>query len=592
MTSPRRRRRSRRCWLPPASGATAVPAARRHRLRQDAGLHRAAARGGGAAGPRRHRARARDRAHAADGGALPAEFGDVVAVLHSALSDGERYDAWRALREGESRIAIGARSAIFAPVRDLGAIIVDEEHEGQLQAVGGAALPRPRGRRGARALWRARSACSAARRPRWRAGTTRSAASTAARAARARRRAAAAARPQVVDLRAERKRQRSTLAAAASRTGPLILSDLLVDAVHERLTAGEQTILLLNRRGYATFVQCRECGHVWHCPPATSRSPTTAAARGCLPLLPARGAGPRRGAPRAAPTTGVPRGRHRAGRAGGGRGLSRAPASPAWTWTPRPRSGRTTTSSSASARRGRHPARHADDRQGARLPQRHAGRRHQRRRRHEPAGLPRQRAHLPAPHPGRRPRRPRPQGRRGADPDGAALPLRHRAAPRARLRGFAARELAGAPRRSTRRTRAWPTWSSAAPTRSRCRTPHSTRPTGCSSLLARAGVAGSVTLTGPAPCAIDRIRGRWRWHFLLRSRSPAPSAASAASCSRYELARAGRSPHDHRPRSRQPAVQSALPAARCHKRCRHETVRRLTRNERSYCRWAEYRIIV
>src|SRR5258705_1965346 len=58
-----------------------------------------------------------------------AVFGDKVAVLHSALSDGERYDAWLALRRGDKRIAVGARSAIFAPVKDLGAIILDEEHE-------------------------------------------------------------------------------------------------------------------------------------------------------------------------------------------------------------------------------------------------------------------------------------------------------------------------------------------------------------------------------------------------------------------------------------------------------------------------------
>src|SRR5207253_5247393 len=56
-------------------------------------------------------------------------FGDQVAVLHSGLSDGERADAWRALRRGERRVAFGPRSAVFAPVQRLGAIVVDEEHE-------------------------------------------------------------------------------------------------------------------------------------------------------------------------------------------------------------------------------------------------------------------------------------------------------------------------------------------------------------------------------------------------------------------------------------------------------------------------------
>ena len=60
---------------------------------------------------------------------LRGAFGDQVAVLHSALSDGERADAWRLLRRGERRVAVGARSAIFAPVQDLGIIVVDEEHE-------------------------------------------------------------------------------------------------------------------------------------------------------------------------------------------------------------------------------------------------------------------------------------------------------------------------------------------------------------------------------------------------------------------------------------------------------------------------------
>ena len=62
--------------------------------------------------------------------ALTYAIADRIAVLHSALSDGERYDEWRALRSGEKRIAVGARSAIFAPLPSLGVIVVDEEHEG------------------------------------------------------------------------------------------------------------------------------------------------------------------------------------------------------------------------------------------------------------------------------------------------------------------------------------------------------------------------------------------------------------------------------------------------------------------------------
>jgi hypothetical protein len=261
----RRPRAGRRCEAALHAAAAAprrraVPAARRDRLRQDARLHRAAARGRAAAGQGRHRARARDRADAADRRAVPREFGDVVAVLHSALSDGERYDAWRALREGTRRIAIGARSAIFAPVRDLGAIIVDEEHEASYKQ---SEAPRYHAREVAvvRAARPAPSACSAARRPRSRAGTTRSAASTGCCAAGARRGPAAAARRGHRPARASGAEEASPL----PRRGPLILAEALIDALHERLRRGEQSILLLNRRGYATFVQCRACGHVWHC---------------------------------------------------------------------------------------------------------------------------------------------------------------------------------------------------------------------------------------------------------------------------------------------------------------------------------------
>ena len=74
---------------------------------------------------------------------LRGAFGDQVAVLHSALSDGERSDAWRLLRRGERRVAVGARSAVFAPVQNLGIIVVDEEHEAGLQERRDTALCHP-----------------------------------------------------------------------------------------------------------------------------------------------------------------------------------------------------------------------------------------------------------------------------------------------------------------------------------------------------------------------------------------------------------------------------------------------------------------
>ena len=58
-----------------------------------------------------------------------ARFGDCIAVLHSKLSVGERYDQWKSIQEGKAKIVIGARSAIFAPIKDLGIIIIDEEHD-------------------------------------------------------------------------------------------------------------------------------------------------------------------------------------------------------------------------------------------------------------------------------------------------------------------------------------------------------------------------------------------------------------------------------------------------------------------------------
>ncbi len=187
-----------------------------------------------------------------------AHFGDTVAVLHSGLSDGERYDAWRALRAGERRIAIGARSAVFAPVPDPGAIIVDEEHESTYKQ---SDAPRYHAREVA--IVRANLAGAVCV-----LGSATPALESWANARSGKYRLVelperVEGRPlppvRVVDLR---KR-----ADDEDRAGPGagILSPPLRDALAARLERREQSILLLNRRGYATFVQCRECGHVWHC---------------------------------------------------------------------------------------------------------------------------------------------------------------------------------------------------------------------------------------------------------------------------------------------------------------------------------------
>ena len=190
-----------------------------------------------------------------------AEFGDVVAVLHSALSDGERYDAWRALRAGERRVAIGARSAIFAPVRDLGAIIVDEEHEASYKQ---SESPRYHAREVAVVRAQAAGAVCVLGSATPALESWYNAQRGKYRLLRLRERVEGRPLPpvEIIDLRSERKAEE---AQPVPKRGPLVLSDLLIDAIHERLQRGEQSILLLNRRGYATFVQCRSCGNVWHC---------------------------------------------------------------------------------------------------------------------------------------------------------------------------------------------------------------------------------------------------------------------------------------------------------------------------------------
>jgi len=185
-------------------------------------------------------------------------FGDQVAVLHSGLSDGERADAWRALRRGDRRVAVGPRSAVFAPVQGLagGVIVVDEEHE-------------PSYKQGSAPRYNARDAAMMRAQlegARVLLGSATPSLETLDLAQRGALRTFAlpdriGARPlppvEVVDLRT---------APRVTEAGAIPWSEALDSAVAGALEREEQVILLLNRRGFATFVQCPACGNVPGCP--------------------------------------------------------------------------------------------------------------------------------------------------------------------------------------------------------------------------------------------------------------------------------------------------------------------------------------
>jgi primosomal protein N' (replication factor Y) len=184
-----------------------------------------------------------------------ATFGERVAIQHSGLSDGERHDQWQRIRRGDVDVVVGTRSAIFAPVRSLGLIIVDEEHDGSYKQE---ESPRYHGRdvavvRGSQAgalvvLGSATPSLESFHN----AQGGRYTLITLER--RVLDRPMAAVR--IVDMRAE---------YAASGPG-VILSGVLAEAMGERLALGEQSIVLLNRRGFASAVFCRQCASTLECP--------------------------------------------------------------------------------------------------------------------------------------------------------------------------------------------------------------------------------------------------------------------------------------------------------------------------------------
>ena len=184
-----------------------------------------------------------------------AHFKDKVAVLHSAMSSGERLDSWRLLQEGKARVAIGPRSAVFAPLKNVGLIVVDEEHEGSYKQD---TSPRYHARdvavvraKFAQAVVILGSATPSAE-------SFYNAKTEKYKLIELRRRVNNVPLPDVkiLDMHKERR---------LSGKKETIFSRLLAAKIEEKIARKEQIILLLNRRGFSSYIKCRDCSYIEEC---------------------------------------------------------------------------------------------------------------------------------------------------------------------------------------------------------------------------------------------------------------------------------------------------------------------------------------
>lgn len=182
-------------------------------------------------------------------------FGEHVAVMHSGLSQGEKYDEWRKIERGEAEVVVGARSAIFAPIENIGVIIIDEEHEASYKQE-----ETPRYHARDLAIWRSEyHHCPVV------LGSATPSLESRARAqknvyqrSRLTQRANQAATLPTIDVVDMRQEVENGNVSSFSMS--------LQEKLQERLEKNEQSVLLLNRRGYSSFVMCRDCGYVLPCP--------------------------------------------------------------------------------------------------------------------------------------------------------------------------------------------------------------------------------------------------------------------------------------------------------------------------------------
>jgi primosomal protein N' (replication factor Y) len=186
---------------------------------------------------------------------LRAHFGDRVAIFHSSLTTGERFDEWSRLKRGEARVVIGTRSAVFAPVSNLGLIVIDEEHETSYRQQ---ESPYYNGRDTAivRALKEEAVVVLGSATPSLESFHNARSGKYGYLQMPDRIAGRAMARAEMIDMRE----------VFAEHGKPTVFSDQLLAAIEETHERGEQSIILLNRRGYSSFVLCRSCGESIHCP--------------------------------------------------------------------------------------------------------------------------------------------------------------------------------------------------------------------------------------------------------------------------------------------------------------------------------------
>ncbi|UDQ98234.1 primosomal protein N' [Lentisphaerota bacterium WC36G] len=197
-----------------------------------------------------------------------ARFGDEISVLHSGLSDGERFDEWSKVSNGTVKIAVGARSALFAPFKNLGLIIVDEEHEGTYKQ---SEAPRYHARDVAVMRGHLENAVVVLGSATPSFESYNNALNGKYVLAILKQRVDDRAMPEVkiIDLRMDAalnnpqptKKDEEDVEFKSS-----FFSNMLIDAVREKIHLGEQVILFLNRRGFARQMMCEQCGYVAMCP--------------------------------------------------------------------------------------------------------------------------------------------------------------------------------------------------------------------------------------------------------------------------------------------------------------------------------------